>query len=70
MLKKRLSVVLVKWRRTYRGVEGERSHFSAEFYKLFSCNKNQSIEPRSQTLNQSRSWLRAEIYFSFIKILS
>ena len=39
-------------------------------FKLFSFNKNQPIEPKGQTLNQSRSWLRAEIYFSFTKKLS
>ena len=38
---------------------------SISFFKMFSLDKNQSIEPRGQTLNQSRSWLRVEIYFFF-----
>ena len=32
VLKKSFSAVLVKWRRSYRGTEGERSHFNAELY--------------------------------------
>ena len=40
---------------------------SISSFKLFSFNKNQPIEAKGQTLNQSRAWLRAEIYFSFTK---
>ena len=43
---------------------------SISSFKLFSFNKNQPIEAKGQTLNQSRAWLRAEIYFSFTKKLS